>query len=155
MKYLHWKCIPFEQFNITQLYELIKFRIDIFVVEQQCPYSELDNKDRLADTHHIMAYNESKLVAYARLLAPGVNYDEVSIGRIAVHISMRREGIGSQLMQHCFQQINHLSPENRIMISAQAHLKEFYEKFDFTQTSECHLEDGITHIQMLKTMPRR
>ncbi len=89
MKQLEWKCKRFEQIDNNQLYELIKFRVDIFVVEQHCPYSELDEKDRITDTRHLIAYQNSTIVAYARLLPPGVSYPESSIGRFAVDASQR------------------------------------------------------------------
>jgi ElaA protein len=153
MKQLEWKCKRFEHLNTDQLYELIKFRVNIFVVEQHCPYPELDEKDRVSGTHHLIAYQNSKIVAYARLLPPGVSYPDSSIGRFAVDACLRRQGIGSLLMNKCLEQIVILWPDHDIKVSAQAHLKKFYESFDFIQTSNHYLEDGIPHIGMLKSKP--
>ena len=153
MKQLKWNCNRFNQLNTDELYELIKFRIDIFVVEQSCAYPELDVKDRAIDTHHLVAYQNSEIIAYARLLPPGASYPDSSIGRFAVNATQRRQGIGSLLMQKCLQQMSILWANHDIRVSAQAHLKEFYERFEFIQTSDIYLEDGIPHIEMLKNNP--
>ena len=151
MKSIEWKCAQFSQLNIDELYELTKLRIDIFVVEQNCPYSELDEKDRHPGTLHFMGLVDETLICYARLLAPDTSYPEASIGRFAVISSQRKQGIGRKLMQQCLTTISHHWPEQDIRISAQQHLKKFYASFDFTQTSEMYLEDGIPHIEMLKS----
>ncbi|MFK7793834.1 MAG: GNAT family N-acetyltransferase [Gammaproteobacteria bacterium] len=153
MKQLEWKSKRFDQLDNNQLYDLIKFRVNIFVVEQNCPYPELDEKDRAIDAHHLIAYQNLNIAAYARLLPPGVSYPECSIGRFAVDASIRLQGIGSILMDKCFEQIAILWPDNDIKVSAQAHLKKFYGDFAFEQTSESYLEDGIPHIEMLKSKP--
>lgn len=150
MKDLQWKCDLFQQLHSHQLYEILKLRVDIFVVEQKCPYPELDDKDRHIETRHLTAYHNSKLLAYARLLPPGLNYPEVSIGRLAVDSSLRRQGIGSLLMDKSLKEIDKIWPDHNIAIGAQEYLKEFYEKFGFTKTSDCYLEDGIPHIDMRK-----
>jgi ElaA protein len=153
MKSLEWTCKRFEQLSLNELYELIKFRIDIFVVEQHCSYSELDEKDRVADTHHLTAYQDAEIIAYARLLPPKTSYPDSSIGRFAIRACQRRRGIGSALMDNCLQQMSILWPDYDIRVSAQAHLKEFYANFDFIQTSAEYLEDDIAHIEMLKKKP--
>ena len=153
MKQLEWKCKQFEQLKNNELYELIKLRVDVFVVEQHCPYPELDEKDRATDTRHLIAYQNSRIIAYARLLPPGVSYPNSSIGRFAVEARHRRQGIGSILMHKCLEQMSILWPDHDIRVSAQAHLKEFYESFKFIQSSEKYLEDGIPHIEMLKNKP--
>jgi ElaA protein len=153
MKQLEWKCMRFDHLDNHQLYELIKFRVNIFVVEQNCPYAELDDKDRIADARHLFAYQNTAIVACARLLPPGASYPESSIGRIAVDTSLRLQGLGTLLMTKCLEQMNVLWPDNDIKVSAQAHLKNFYETFNFHQTSASYLEDGIPHIEMLKPKP--
>ena len=150
MKNIQWKCDLFQQLNNHQLYEILKLRVDIFVVEQKCPYPELDDKDRHIETRHLTAYHNSKLLAYARLLPPGSNYPEVSIGRLAVDSSVRRQGIGTLLMDKSLKEIDKIWPDHNIAIAAQEYLKEFYEKFGFAKTSDCYLEDGIPHIDMRK-----
>lgn len=150
MKPLEWKCKLFSQLSTDELYELIKLRIDIFVVEQTCPYSELDEKDRDNQTLHIMGLHENILICCARLLAPKVSYTETSLGRFAVVESYRGQKIGSELMAECLKQIHHHWPNTDIRISAQQHLSHFYSSFGFKQTSDMYLEDNIPHIEMLK-----
>ena len=147
---LHWKCYQFHQFETHQLYELIKFRIDIFVVEQQCPYSELDDKDNHLGTRHLLAYSNSSLIAYARLLPPNLSYAEASIGRFAVIESERRRGIGTDLLNKSINEINRIWPNSSIRISAQDYLQHFYENAGFEKVSDMYLEDDIPHIEMLK-----
>jgi len=150
MKDLQWQSKQFQQLNSHQLYEILKLRVDIFVVEQNCPYPELDNKDIHIATRHLAAYCDSKLIAYARLLPPGLNYPEISIGRFAVEETTRRKGVGSMLMKKCLEEIDKIWPDNNIKINAQEYLKEFYEKFGFVKISDSYLEDNIPHIAMLK-----
>jgi len=150
MKNLQWKCNQFQQLDNHQLYDLMKLRVNIFVVEQKCPYPELDDKDRNIETRHLMAYRDSSLIAYARLLPPGLSYPDVSIGRFAVESSVRNQGIGSLLMEKSLEKIAKLWPDQAIRISAQEHLVRFYEKFDFIKVSDSYLEDGIPHVEMLK-----
>ena len=150
MKNLQWKCKQFQQLDNHQLYVLIKLRVDIFVVEQKCPYPELDDKDRHIDTRHLTAYDDSGLIAYARLLPPGLSYPDVSVGRFAVEPSARNQGVGTLLMEKSLEEIDKIWPDSAIRISAQAHLGEFYEKFNFIKVSDSYLEDGIPHIEMLK-----
>lgn len=150
MKELQWQCAYFQQLDNNTLYEIIKLRVDIFVVEQKCPYPELDEKDRHNETLHLSGYDNEKLIAYARLLPPGLSYPETSIGRFAVDSSSRQQGIGSMLITKCLDETNKAWPEHNIKISAQEYLQEFYEKFGFIKTSDRYLEDDIPHIAMLK-----
>ena len=147
---LQWKCLQFHQIDNHRLYELIKFRVDIFVVEQKCAYQELDNKDNHPETRHLFASVDDKLIAYSRLLPPKLSYPEASIGRFAVHASIRRQGIGSDLLVSSIREINSIWANNDIRISAQDYLQTFYEKAGFNKVSDPYLEDGIPHIEMLK-----
>jgi ElaA protein len=149
MANIEWHCKPFSELRNDQLYELIKLRIDIFVVEQTCPYTELDDKDRDNQTHHLMAYEAGTLLAYARLLPPGLSYSNSSIGRFAVLLARRKQGIGTQLMQQCITNIAKLWPKTAISISAQQQLQNFYQDFGFEKESDVYHEDGIPHIDML------
>ncbi len=150
MNDLQWRCNFFQQLDNNTLYEIIKLRVDIFVVEQKCPYPELDGKDRHHETLHLSAHDDEKLIAYARLLPPGLSYPETSIGRFAVGSSSRQQGIGSLLMTNCLNEANKAWPEHNIKISAQEYLQEFYEKFGFIKVSDRYFEDDIPHIAMLK-----
>jgi len=150
MNDLQWECHRFQELDTQRLYQLLKLRVDVFVVEQQCPYPELDEKDHHSETRHLIAYKNSKVFAYSRLLPPGLSYPEASIGRFVVAASTRRQGLGSLLLENSLQEITALWPGINVKISAQAHLKEFYENVGFKKVSDPYLEDGIPHIEMLK-----
>jgi ElaA protein len=150
---LEWQHHSFQQLSNTLLYEIIKLRVDVFVVEQNCPYAELDNKDNHPETIHITAMMNSELVAYARIVPPDVSYPEVSMGRFIVKAPFRRKRIGSELVSKCLVEKFNLWPNYKIKISAQEHLTPYYEHFGFRVVSETYLEDGIPHIEMLKDPP--
>ncbi len=147
---MKWNTTKFHQLTTDQLYDILKLRVDIFIVEQNCPYPELDDKDRHVESRHLTAYDDSGLIAYTRLLPPGLSYPDVSVGRFAVKPSARNQGTGSLLMEKTLEEIDKIWPDKAIRISAQAHLSEFYEKFGFIKVSDNYLEDGIPHIEMLK-----
>ena len=145
---LQWQCLPFNELDIHQLYALLRLRVDIFVVEQTCPYPELDGKDRLRDTRHLVVYRDRELIAYARLLAPGGNHDNPSIGRVATSKTARGNGLGHQLITAAIDHCRQLWPDTAIDISAQAYLQDFYTQYGFNPISNIYLEDGIEHIDM-------
>jgi len=145
---LTWKTLTFDQLTNHQLYDLLQLRVDVFVVEQTCPYPELDDKDRAENVVHLLGYQDDQLVACARLLPAGVSYPGVSIGRIATKATARGHGLGHQLVKQALTNIASLWPNTDIEIGAQAHLAEFYIQYDFVQTSEPYLEDDILHIDM-------
>lgn len=148
---MDWQCLKFEQLSTIQLYELIKLRVDVFVVEQNCPYPELDNKDIKSGVYHLLGYQQNKLVACARLLPKGVSYDSVSIGRVATHGDYRGDGLGHQLMAEAVEQSMKIWDYPAITIGAQAHLEAFYAKHGFAKISEVYLEDDIPHIDMYRS----
>ncbi|KGY07190.1 GNAT family N-acetyltransferase [Vibrio sinaloensis] len=143
-----WQQLTFEQLSTTQLYQLLKLRVDVFVVEQTCPYPELDDKDHQRGVHHLLGYRNDQLVACARLLPPGISYPSASIGRVATKESERGSGLGHLLLQQALSSCQQLWPEQSIEIGAQEHLAKFYEKHGFVQTSPMYLEDDIPHIDM-------
>lgn len=145
---MQWRSYHFNELDNTQLYALLRLRIDVFVVEQQCPYPELDGKDCLADTQHLLGYKNDVLLAYARVLAPGVSYVHSSIGRVAVSQNARGDGTGHKLMKEAINLCRKLWPQESIDIGAQAYLKKFYMHHGFIPFSEVYLEDGIEHIDM-------
>ncbi|WP_417346912.1 GNAT family N-acetyltransferase [Ferrimonas sp.] len=145
---LTWQLLTFDQLSNHALYDLIKLRIDIFVVEQNCPYPELDNKDRLPGVYHLLGYEDDTLVACARLLPAGVSFDGVSIGRVAVATNQRGSRLGHQLMSEALAQCERLWPGQSIEIGAQEHLQGFYGQHGFEAFSEVYLEDGIPHLDM-------
>ena len=131
-----------------QLYQLLQLRVDVFVVEQKCPYPELDGKDYGQDVHHLLGYQADKLIACARLLPKGVSYPSVSIGRVAIAQGHRWGGLGHQLVQEAVSACEVLWPKESIEIGAQEHLSEFYKQHGFIPTSAMYLEDDIPHIDM-------
>lgn len=150
-----WLSKKFSKLTADELYDALKLRSDIFVVEQTCIYSDLDShqgeKDRHPDTLHLLGYQNNKIVAYLRILPKGQSYPEhISIGRVATAILARGNGLGHELLTEglilCRQ---HFQNEN-IKISAQQHLKNYYEQHGFTQVSEMYLEDDIPHIAMIR-----
>jgi len=145
---IHWQCLSFEELTNVQLYELLKLRVDVFVVEQRCAYPELDDKDRQKDVFQLIGYQDNDIVACARLLAPGVSFEHASIGRIATHSFFRGHGLGHQLMKQALEKCQCLWPNNTIDIQAQEYLKTFYQGHGFNVISEPYLEDGIPHIDM-------
>ncbi|MCG3766581.1 GNAT family N-acetyltransferase [Vibrio cincinnatiensis] len=146
-----WQCRSFSELTPDELYELLKLRVNIFVVEQQCPYPELDDKDRIKETRHLMGYHQQQLVACSRLLPPGASYPSVSIGRVAIAQSARGQGLAYQLLEqaliHCAQHW----PKQAIEIGAQTYLTDFYTQYGFIATSESYLEDGIAHVDMKRS----
>lgn len=147
---LNWKLIDFNDFTPQELYDVLKIRTDVFVVEQNCPYPELDNKDQISK--HFCGYNaKSELVAYTRILPPGVSYKEASIGRVVVSEQAREKKYGKTLMQLSVQITQHLYPDAAIKIGAQCYLENFYNGLGFETSSEPYLEDGIPHIEMVLT----
>jgi ElaA protein len=125
--------------------------VNVFVVEQKCLYPELDDFDRHGETRHLSGRDEcGQLMAYARILPPGLNYCEVSIGRFVVKAAARGKGIGHELLRTALNVIRKCWPESAIRISAQEYLQGFYAQHGFTRVSATYLEDGIPHVEMLK-----
>ncbi|WP_299021466.1 GNAT family N-acetyltransferase [uncultured Photobacterium sp.] len=145
---MQWQCLPFEQLNTHQLYDLLKLRVDVFVVEQNCPYPDLDDNDHLAGTHHLLGYQNDQLVAYLRLLPPGTTYSNASIGRVLTAESTRGTGGGHDLIRQGLEHAEQLWPDQTIDIGAQSHLQHYYARYGFETISEEYLEDGIPHIDM-------
>ena len=145
---ISWQSLTFNELTNHQLFDLLKLRVDVFVVEQNCPYPELDEKDRHSQTHHLMGFENNKLVACARLLSEGVSYPSVSIGRVATSEAFRGKGAGKALMCEAIKRCESLWPGCDIEIGAQEYLKRFYESFGFEATSTMYLEDDIPHIDM-------
>jgi ElaA protein len=146
---LTWHIHSWSDLSTETLYHILALRAEVFVVEQNCPYQDVDGKD--LKSLHVCGYSENgELGAYARLVKPGVSYDEWSIGRVITSPRVRRTGAGEELMRVCiaYYADRKISP---VRISAQSYLHDFYTKFGFVQVSEEYLEDDIPHIEMLYT----
>lgn len=143
---LEWKIKAFEALSVYELYDILKLRSEIFVVEQNCVYLDLDGKDKIA--LHLFGEYEGKIVAHARLFKAGISFDNASIGRVTVDANYRDKKWGHDLMREAIAGILHHFGERKITIGAQLYLKKFYESHGFVQSSEMYLEDDIPHIEM-------
>jgi len=145
---INWQLKRFDELDIHSLYALLKLRCDVFVVEQDCPYPDLDNIDQNA--LHILGWRDSELVSYLRLFIPDSTVNEVKIGRVVTLESARRGGIGKELMCQGIAASETHFPTHNIRISAQVHLHDFYHALGFNKASEPYQEDGLPHMAMLK-----
>jgi ElaA protein len=150
---LNWHHKTFAQLSTRELYDILKIRQDVFVIEQQCIYPDIDDADKSAS--HLFAYNDqgTEISLYLRLFEPGFKSEEVSIGRILTSEASRGRGLGKALVAKALQVIESEYPNHDIKISAQVYLAQFYRDFDFVTTSEPYDEDGIQHIDMLRKSP--
>ena len=138
---------PFDRLTARELYEIFKVRMSVFVVEQNCPYQEVDEADRHA--YHLALWEKGELVAYLRVVEQNVLRDEVTIGRV---LSLRRrKGYASRLLAEGIRVAEEKLNADRIVIEAQTYAMPLYEKAGFVPVSEEFLEDGIPHVRMLRT----
>jgi len=142
-----WQLKTFQELTVFQLYEILKLRSEIFVVEQNCVYQDIDNKDFKA--YHFFLEKNNQIIAYTRLFKPGDYYKEAAIGRVVVKKNKRKTGLGHELIKKSIQQTEKIAGKTPIKIGAQVYLKRFYEYHGFCKISEEYLEDGIPHIYML------
>lgn len=141
-------CKHFQDLSLEELYQCMQLRQAVFVVEQNCPYLDADGKD--PEAWHLMAYWQGKLVAYARLIPPGISYaDYASIGRVITDAKVRKWGFGKQLMKQANQLMQAKFPNDSIKLSAQSHLTRFYESLGYRPVGAAYMEDGIPHIAMI------
>ncbi|WP_087024628.1 GNAT family N-acetyltransferase [Thaumasiovibrio subtropicus] len=151
---MKWQAYTFSQLNTEQLHALIKLRIDVFVVEQNCPYPELDGNDTREEVVHLLGYQAGKLTAYLRVLGAGITYETVSIGRVIIAPHGRGKQLGKPLMEQGIAVArSHFNPAV-ITIGAQHALIDFYRQFGFEACSEPYLEDDIPHIDMRLTLKK-
>lgn len=142
------KIVTFEVLEIEQLYEVLQLRSQVFVVEQNCIYQDIDGKDQQAI--HVLGYEGSELVAYTRLFAPGIYFREAAIGRVLVKEEHRKKSYGHEILKASLKAIEENFGTHEVKLSAQTYLTKFYESHGFEQTGEGYLEDGIPHIAMIK-----
>lgn len=146
---IKFKIKRFNELSIVELYSLLQLRSEVFVVEQNCVYQDIDGKDK--EALHVLGYYNGDLAAYSRLFNKGFYFEESSIGRVVVSPKFRDKKIGNDLMRFSIKAIKENLNETAITISAQEYLKKFYESHGFIQTSEMYLEDDIPHIQMKRS----
>lgn len=145
---LHWDIKSFDALSNLELYELLRLRNEVFIVEQNCIFPDLDGKDQKC--HHLLGTENGVLMAYSRIVPPGVSYEYPSIGRILVSPNGRGKMFGIELMEISIITLEEIYGKSTIRIGAQLYLKKFYGSFDFVQTSEVYEEDGIDHIEMTR-----
>ncbi|NDV42103.1 GNAT family N-acetyltransferase [Flagellimonas sediminis] len=139
----------FEELSNLELYQILRLRSDIFVVEQDCVYLDLDNKDQKA--LHIFGTKNNEVVAYTRVFKPGDYFENASIGRVVVARDQRKYGYGKKIMEASIAAIEKKFPNTSIEISAQSYLLKFYADLGFAAFGEEYLEDGIPHTRMLRS----
>lgn len=151
---IDWRFIAFDALTTSDLYAALQLRSEVFVVEQACLFQDLDGAD--AHSMHLLGTlatvgASSQLVAYARCVPAGVKYAEASIGRVVTHASVRGTGVGHQLMRQAIACTRQQWGGQAIRIGAQAHLAQFYQQHAFTDAGRPYVEDGIAHLEMLRT----
>lgn len=146
---IKWKIKRFDALSVAELYNLLQLRSEVFVVEQNCVYQDVDGKDQKA--LHLLGEDNGEIVAYARLFQPKDYFEEASIGRVVVKQSYREKKLGHILVREAVYFVKSQFNQTKITISAQLYLKSFYESHGFIQTSEAYLEDDIPHIEMKRS----
>lgn len=144
---INWSFKSFGQLTTKELYAILRLRSEVFVVEQNCVFLDMDNKDHQCE--HLMGWRGHLLAAYSRIVPAGISYEEISIGRIVTSPIARRGGVGRELLIKSIDQVYRSYGRRDIRIGAQYYLKNFYTSFGFVQKGEIYLEDGIEHIEML------
>ncbi|MBD9482940.1 GNAT family N-acetyltransferase [Pseudomonas sp. PDM14] len=148
---LTWICKHHTDLSKDELYAVLALRTQVFVVEQRCPYQEVDGLDLLGDTCHLLAERDGELVAYLRLLDPQRHAGDVVIGRVVTAASARGSGLGHELMERALQACAERWPGLPVYLSAQAHLQGYYGRYGFASVTEVYLEDDIPHIGMRRS----
>jgi ElaA protein len=145
---IDWQWRRYAELSPLEIHAIFAARQAVFIVEQTCPYPDIDGKD--LEALHLSGWSGDQLAAYLRLLAPGVSYEEPSLGRIITTDIARGTGLGRELVARGLDKLHELYPELPTRIGAQAHLEKFYGSLGFVQASEPYDEDGIMHIEMLR-----
>lgn len=143
-----WRLMSFDDLRVLELYEVLRLRSEVFVVEQQCVYQDMDGFDRKA--MHLLGVQGGELQAYARCFEPGVKFAEATIGRVLVRKSARATGLGHTLMEQAILATAQVWGPQAIRIGAQAHLAGFYARHGFKDVGKPYVEDGIAHLEMLR-----
>jgi len=145
---LQFKISAFKQLSAEELYSILQLRSEVFVVEQNCVYQDIDGKDKKAI--HVIGEYDGKIAAYTRIFKAGDYFDNASIGRVVVDANYRDRKWGHDLIRESISAIQGHFGESPITISAQLYLQKFYENHGFVVVGETYLEDGIPHIEMLR-----
>ena len=146
--HLDWQIKPYSELTTNEFHDIIALRLEVFVVEQDCAYLDLDGKDKKA-YHLICRDGKGDIVSTARILPPGVSYDQCAIGRVVIDKDLRGQGVGHDLMKKCIDYALIEFGNSPILISAQKHLEKYYGHHKFISTGKEYLEDGIPHVEMM------
>ena len=141
------KLKEFTELTTAELYEILKLRAEVFVVEQNCPYQDLDDKDQ--SSYHLFLEDNGQIIAVLRILPENIAYKEMAIGRLIVKKSYRGKGISRKMMVRAMEFIIEDLGKEKIRLSGQAYLNDFYQSLGFEKVSEMYLEDGIEHFEFL------
>jgi len=147
MNKIRWSSKHFNELTVDEFHDIIKLRVDVFVVEQNCPYSEVDDLDR--PSLHVTGFKENELIAYARIIPPTAEDPHVHVGRVIVKKDYRSSGIGHELMSRTMIETVDRFPKINVELAAQSLLTDYYEKHGFKIIGEEYLWDGIPHKDML------
>lgn len=147
---IRWQDLHHSELDVPTLYALLKLRCEVFVVEQNCVYADIDGDDLVGENRHLLGWRDGELVAYARILKSVAEEAPVAIGRVIVSRAARGEKLGYQLMEQALASCQRHWPQRAIYLGAQAHLQPFYASFGFRPVTEIYDEDGIPHIGMAK-----
>ncbi len=147
---IQWQDLHHSELTVPALYALLQLRCDVFVVEQTCPYQDIDGEDLVGENRHILGWKDSQLVAYARILKSDDDFSPVVIGRVIVSSQARGEKLGYVLMEQTLRSCEKQWPDKALYLGAQAHLQAFYTHFGFVPVTDIYDEDGIPHIGMAK-----
>lgn len=142
-----WNLKKFDELTNDELYAILKLRSEVFVVEQDCIYLDLDDNDQIA--YHLFLKNNNKIIAVSRILPENTRFKEFSIGRVVVEKSHRGKGISREMMNRAIEFIINDLNQNKIRLSGQAYLTDFYLSLGFEKVSDVYLEDGIRHFEFL------
>ncbi|KIS42782.1 GNAT family N-acetyltransferase [Kosakonia radicincitans] len=147
---IRWQDLHHSELTVAELYAALKLRCEVFVVEQTCPYLDVDGDDLTGENRHILGWKEDQLVAYARILKSDDDLSPVVIGRVIVSAQVRGEKLGYQLMERAVNACEQHWPQKALYLGAQAHLQSFYAHFGFQPVTDVYDEDGIAHIGMAR-----
>ncbi len=144
---MEWKLKKFDDLTLDELYGILKLRSEVFVVEQDCVYQDLDDKDQLS--YHLFLENDGETVAVSRIIPENVSYEEMSIGRVVVKENFRGQGLSKIMMKKAIDFIVDDLGKSEIRLSGQAYLVDFYEDLGFKKVSDMYMEDNIEHFEFL------
>lgn len=147
---IQWQDLHHSELTVQSLYALLKLRCEVFVVEQTCPYLDIDGDDLVGENRHVLGWRDNELVAYARILKSDDELEPVVIGRVIVSEALRGEKLGQQLMAQTLASCAQHWPHKALYLGAQAHLQSFYARFGFVPVTDIYDEDGIPHVGMAR-----